>query len=204
MKNQKKADTMNNRSQKLLWFGLIIAVILGITWQFVPLSDAQNRVHALPLFGKDFIGENVPTTPFEKSFFQNVDILKRIYTIGQNKYFIFVLDGTHNRHTVHDPYYCFRGIGFTIDSEKLIPIKGGYAKLIQVSKDSEHREALFWFSDGTSHYTSSLRYWWLSTLRRLTLGFSGPESVLISVQPVDEETIDWDKFKKEFPQIFEL
>lgn len=195
---------MKRKTQTLLWIGLIISILLGLFWQFYPLPDAQDRMNQLPLSGKGFIGKNEPLTAFEASFFKGVNIAKRIYNVAGQEFFIAILDGTHNRHIVHDPYYCFRGTGWTIDSERPFPLPRGQAALIQISKNGEQREALFWFTDGTKQYTSPLYYWWQTTLRRLTLGRSGPEPILVIVQPLSDHTVNWDDFKKAFPELFQL
>jgi Protein of unknown function (DUF3485) len=178
-------------STKFLWLFLVLAIFLGIIWQFYPLETAENRMDQLPLQGRNFSGQDVDLTPFEQTFFKGVNIIKRIYKINNRYYFVTVLDGTHNRHIVHDPFYCFKGSGWTIDSERNFPLKNGFGSLIQISKANEKKEALFWFSDGKNQYHSPLKYWWTSTLRRLTLGSSGPEPVLIMIQPSDERPVDW-------------
>ena len=125
--------------------------------------------------GPDFKGYNISLTPMEKEIFHDVNMIKRIYEIGKEKSFIYALDGTHNRHAVHDPTYCFRGSGWEIVSQDYYPIPGGNALLFKLYKQdtNQKKEALLWFSDGTHHYASPLRYWLETALRRLTLGYSG-------------------------------
>ena len=195
---------MNKNTRIFLWAGLVIAILLGLFWQFYPLPDAQTRMDALPLFGNDYIGKNIPLTSFENSFFKGVNIIKRIYNVKKQEFFIAILDGTHNRHIVHDPYYCFRGLGWTIDDERHFTTPYGHAALLTISKDKERKEALFWFTDGSQQYTSPMRYWWQTTLRRLTLGRSGPEPILVIVQPMNETPVNWDEFKASFPALFHL
>lgn len=188
----------------ILWTGLFLAVLLGLIWQFFPLPDAQKRLNQLPMAGTNFSAIDVPLTPFEKDFFKNINILKRIYRIDQQVVFIYALDGTHNRHLVHDPSYCFRGSGWEIKTQSPFQIPGGSANLVKLEKDGNFRDTLYWFSDGKHNFKSPLRYWWDTTLRRLTFGKSGEEPLLIVVQPVETETLDWNKFIKDFPQIFTL
>ncbi len=195
---------MKTQSHKLLWIGLVVAIILGATWQFFPLSSAQNRMDLLPLNGVHFRGMNVPLTPFEEQFFKGVNVLKRVYQIDGEQYFVTVLDGTYNRHVVHDPYYCFTGGGWTILSEKPHKLSHGEANLVKLSKDGKISYAIYWFTDGQEQYTSPVHYWWQATLRRLTLGASGSEPVLVIIQPISKETADWKKVLTDFPGIQEI
>jgi len=87
---------------------------------------------------------------------------------------------------------------------KPVPVEGGAAQLVRLSKKGQETEALFWFSDGSCRYPSPLRYWWQTTLRRLTLGHSGKEPVLIVIQPVGTEIVNWSKLVKRFWPIFEV
>lgn len=180
------------KSRKILWAGLAIAIAFGLIWQFYPLPDAKTRLEALPLAGKGYTGMDVPVTDFEENFFKNVNLIKRIYRVGHENYFVTVLDGTHNRHVVHDPYYCFTGSGWDIQSKQKIPLKDGEAEQLIISKNNREKSAIFWFTDGTSDYCSPWKYWWKATLRRLTLGRSGQESLLIMIQPLDTTTdVNW-------------
>lgn len=189
---------------KKLWIFLFVAIALGLLWQFVPLSNAEGRLQALPLVGTQYGGKNIPLTEFEKNFFYRVNILKRLYDVQGNYLYLLVLDGTDNRHIVHDPYYCFRGSGWEILSEKNVAVPEGNASVVRIRKGEQEKEAMFWFSDGSANYASPMRYWWETTLRRLSLGYSGPEPVLVILQPVNHDTIDWEALSGQFPSLFKL
>ena len=147
----------------------------------------------MSLNGPGFTGQIVPLSEFERKFFNGVNVIKRVYTVEGQNYFLTVLDGTNNRHIVHDPYYCFEGSGWNITQVSLLSVPGGNANLVHINKDGAESQALFWFSDGTSRYTSPLRYWLEATLRRISLGYSGPEPVLIMIQPMNnnDKNINW-------------
>ncbi|TXI37711.1 MAG: exosortase-associated EpsI family protein [Nitrosomonas sp.] len=195
----------NERRQLFLWIGLGVAVLMGILWQFIPLQDAKQRINALPLYGSGFIGRDVPLSGWEVDFFKNVNVLKRVYRVGKQNLFITALDGTRNRHVVHDPLYCFRGGGWEVISQQSLPIAdGGTIAFVKLKKDKIEQDALYWFSDGKTHYDSPLRYWWQATLRRLTLGASGAEPVLVVVQPLDDVPLNWKKLVQLFPQVLDL
>lgn len=195
---------MNSKSQITLWSLLGVAIILAITWQFYPLPDAKQRMDDFPLYGPAFEGKKLQLTKFEKDFFKNVNIVKRLYDVEGVNYFVTVLDGTKDRHAIHDPYYCFKGGGWEVMSAEEVKIPGGNAMLVHLKKDGNTVEALYWFSDVTKHYSSALEYWMQATLRRLTLGMTGPEPVLITIQPINSEKIHLENLENNFPEIFHL
>lgn len=187
---------MNGQS-KTLWILLGAAILIGLLWQFFPLPDAQKRMDGLPLAGPGFVGQDVPLNTFEESFFKDVNVLKRVYRVDGSNYFLTVLDGTHNRHVVHDPYYCFTGSGWQIDHATQIPIQNGTAEQLFLSKGAQNKSALFWFADGKTNFNSTWKYWLAATWRRLTFGLSGQEPVLIMLQPLDNtKDVDWPQVLK--------
>ncbi len=191
--------------KKILWTALVLAIFLTALWQFYPLPDATKRFETLPLMGIGYAGRDVPLSDFERTFFQGVNVIKRLYQVDNQLYFVTVLDGTHNRHVVHDPYYCFRGSGWQILSEREIQLRNGQAREVEISKDDQHKSALFWFSDTRQQYDSPLKFWWEATKRRLTLGNSGKEPVLIMIQPLDNQIkIDWPKVLKTLNPLIDL
>lgn len=187
-----------------LWIGLVVAIALGVLWQFYPLQDASQRMQTLSLYDREYVGRNLPLTKDEKEMFANVNVLKRLYQVGDQNLFITALDGTHNRHVVHDPFYCFRGGGWELVSQRPIALPHGEGMFLILKHGDRTQEALYWFSDGQEQYASPTRYWWQATLRRLTLGRSGAEPVLIVVQPVDAKDLDAKALIKQFPALFSL
>ena len=177
-----------------LWIGVIIAIGLGIVWDWIHSPDAKKRMESLPLEGSTYRGKDIPLDEFEKNYFENVNVTKRTYLIDGQEFFIAILDGTANRHAVHDPYYCFVGSGWEIEDEKKISLNHGIGNLLTIQKDGEKREALFWFTNGKSQFASPIRYWLEATLRRFTLGFSGEEPILVVVQPMGSEPVDSGSF----------
>ena len=181
------------KSQKALWIALFFTIVLGSVWQFYPLSNADTRLEHIAYIGPGFTSQDIPLNETEKKMFKNVGVVKRLYMINGQLFFLTVLDGTNNRHIVHDPAYCFRGGGWEIQKSEQFPLQNGAANLVEIKKGSEIKSALYWFSDGKNSFTSPWKYWWDATLRRISLGYSGDEPILIMIQPLipGDKKIDW-------------
>ena len=193
---------MKNKDHTILLVGLAVAIFLGLLWQFLPLKDAGNRMKLIPLQGIGYKGKDVSLNSDESNFFKDINIIKRIYLVGEDKFLITIIDATNNRHVVHDPYYCFKGGGWLIVKEEKYTLNKGEANLLVIRKNGSEREAMFWFSDGKKQHFSPLKYWLQATLRRVTLGLSGPEPVYIVVQPLKSGSIDWVDFIDRFSSLF--
>ena len=194
---------MNNTAQKVLWIALGIALLLSLVWQFAPLSDASARLNAIPLRGLDFQGRDLPLAPVEISIYSPARVLKRIYQVGRQQVIVVAIDGSRNRHAIHDPTFCFRGAGWTIGAARDLPVPGGYVRVLSLAKEGRHIEAMYWLSDGQTRHASALEYWWQTTWRRLTLGHSGAEPILFVLQPVNRESLDWELLLQQFPGLLE-
>jgi hypothetical protein len=113
------------------------------------------------------------------------------------------IDGSRNRHAIHDPTFCFRGAGWVISKGGEFPVPGGHAKLLTLRKEGRTIEVMYWMSDGRTRYGSALHYWWQTTLRRLTLGHSGEEPILFVLQPATGDSLDWQLLFQQFPELVE-
>ncbi len=195
---------MNPRAKKNLTAALVTAMLLAFLWDLVPLRDAQARVAALPASGLGFSSLNVPLNDTEKSIYGAAQVVKRIYRVGHRNFAVVIIDGTRNRHAVHDPTYCFRGAGWEIGNERELPVTGGAAKIILLQKGVETRTAAFWFSDGQSRHGSVARCWWQMACRRMTFGASGSQPVLVLVQPLDGGDVAWEVLPAQLPFLFEF
>ncbi len=189
---------MNRSSQKLLWGGLLLAIVLGTTWRFFPLPDAGDVLDSLPKHGPGFASSEVPLTPQEDAHLGNAHVLRRIYQVARQRVILTIVDGSRNRHAVHDPLYCYRGAGWEVIGRRPMKIDDDTVELLKLKKQDRQREVLFWYSDGRSRYTSAPRYWWETTLRRLTFGRSGREPVLVVVEQFGTDSINWHRMLRQF------
>ena len=195
---------MNSRAQKILIAGLTLAGLFALAGDRVPLPDAQSRVAHLAAAGLGFSSREMPLNETEKSIYGAAQVTKRIYRVGRKNFVVVIIDGTRNRHAIHDLAYCFRGAGWAIANEQRLPLPGGAGKILTLQKGGDTREAAYWFSDGSKRHAQVARCWWQTALRRLTFGASGPAPVLVLVQPLEDGSADWDVLPAQFPELFEI
>jgi hypothetical protein len=185
----------------LLWTAMVVAVLLGLLWQLFPLPDAGDRLAALPENGLMMASEDLPLTEAEERIYAEAQVLKRLVQVRGQRVILTIIDGTRNRHAVHDPLFCFRGAGWDVVDSAPFPLEWGQAQQVDLRKRGETAEALYWFTDGQRAFDRSLTYWWRTTLRRVTLGASGDEPVLVVLSPAGDRPIRWDRLLAEWPEI---
>lgn len=193
--------TVSRKTPLPLWIALIVVMILGVLWERVRLPNAKARMDRIPLKGLGFAGQELPLDEVELKVFGKADVLNRVYAAGPQKFVLTVIDGTNDRHAVHDPLYCFKGAGWSVDGLTPKRIAGGEGKILKLSKEGKQVEAMIWFSDGRERHASAMLYWWQTTVRRITVGKSGREPILIVVQPAADATLNWDALFDAFPAL---
>lgn len=178
-----------------LWIAGILAVGCGVAWNVGSLRGARERLDAVPLRTADLSGRDLALTETELKVLGRVDLVHRLYQFGGREVFVTLIDGTRDRHAVHDPRYCFRGAGWGIVQEEDRLLAGGTARWLRANAGEQPAEAVFWFSDGKVPYASLGRYLWQTAVRRVTFGRVGEAPVLIVLQafdggPLDAATVD--------------
>ncbi|GAB5558386.1 MAG: hypothetical protein SynsKO_00330 [Synoicihabitans sp.] len=186
---------------QIIWGVMIAAVAMGLLWQFYPLEDASRRLADLPERGIMMQSRDVPVSEAEASVFAGASVLKRLVKVRGQTVVLTVIDGTRNRHAVHDPAFCFRGAGWEVERETAFAVEWGEARRVALRRRAETAEALYWFSDGQRAFGSAVTYWGRTTLRRLSLGASGDEPILVVLTPVDDQPIDWDALLAAWPEL---
>lgn len=164
------------------FFWLIVLVLLvGVLLDRVALTSAAERWERLPAFGPGFVTRAVPLSAEEK------DVAFRRLMVGQAGLAILtVIDGTRNRHALHDPLYCIRGAGYQVVAQKRVSLAKGAACQLTLRRGAQTRHVLYWFSDGKTRFTSAPQAWLVSTGRRLTLGYASPAIVLVLLESESE------------------
>jgi hypothetical protein len=191
-------------TRKAFWIGIGAIAALAVAWDFIPLTDASARLKLLPTQGLGFASRELPLSDAERQVFGKASLIKRVYQVGSDRIILQIVDGTRDRHAVHDPLYCFRGSGWTVTQQRDRPIPGGTSRHLILSRNGTTAEAIFWLSDGRERHSSPSRYWYQTALRRLTLGRSGSEPVLIILQPWPGQTISWDDVLTRIGPLFEI
>jgi hypothetical protein len=190
-----------NRSVKLLWLAFAILVPIGLLWQYYPLTDASSRIDRFPRRSAWVESHDLPLTDGEKAIFSGVTIIKRLVLAGDDRAVVTVIDGTENRHAVHDPVFCFRGAGWEVTDQETVALSNGKARLVHLRQGPDKAEALYWFSDGARQFERPMLYWWKTSLRRLTFGASGMEPVLVILTSAGEPLVNWPRLLKEWPEL---
>ena len=188
---------MNKISKKLTITLLFLSLTLGLIWEFFPLSTAENRLKNIPLDGISFSGMELSLTKNEKLSLSNATATKRLYTFSGQRFTLSLTDGSKNRNAVHDPTYCYIGAGWKVQDDFILKLENGEARKLKFTRDIETTELVYWFSDGEKSYHSLFNYWSYTTLRRLTLGKSGEEPILVLIKPLDKN-LNWDLVIKKF------
>ena len=190
--------------RRALWGGVpLLAVLATVAWEVVPLQVAASRVAALPAEGLGVSIRTIPLTSMEAELYQGVSVCKRSYRIGRLDTQVLIVDGSRNRHAVHDPTFCFRGAGWLVVNRYPVPLPGGEACALRLERSGIQQEALYWFTDGRSRHASAPRYWWQTSLRRLTMGLAGDEPLLVVVQPAGD-VVSWEGLLDRLPGLLAL
>ena len=195
-------------TRKSWWRPLALAMAVAVTvlWELVPLPDASARLKTLSRDGFGFASVDVPLSRVEAGIYRDVAVIKRLYRMQSDSVVVVVIDGSKNRHAVHDPLYCFRGGGWQVMAAHRLPLPGGAATRVELERGGERTEAVYWFTDGASRHSSAMRYWWQASLRRLTFGAAGDEPILVVVQPAGSQvgTVDWERMFAQIPELLAL
>jgi hypothetical protein len=195
---------MSSQSNILLWAALSIALVLGIVFDVCPPPDELSRVRCIPSQGLGFESMDIALNKSELSLYNKAEVVKRYYRVGKNRFMLIAIDGIKNRHAVHDPLYCFRGAGWMIVKKDKLPVEGGEALLLHLKKSDNYQDVVYWFSDGRIRHGSVVRYWIQATLRRITMGRSGKEPILVMIQSIENEPIDFMQIFDQFGALFQV
>ena len=180
------------------------ALLLVSTWECVPRQTGGAWAEGLPESGVNFSSVEIALSNDDEARLEGARKLQRLYRFKDQRLAVTLVDGSRNRNAVHDPTYCIRGGGWKIRSESPIELPKGSAMGVVAERGAEQAHLLYWFSDGESSYPSVVRYWFDSTLRRITFGNRGVEPVLVLVHAaaVSGGPPDWWAIARDFlPQL---
>ena len=190
---------MNKRYNRLAWGAAVVIAMAAAMWRLVPLPDAEARIAPLAA-GRGQRMDTLALKPWELEFFGEAHVRRWIAQGSGPAVIATVVDGSRNRRVVHDPAFCFRGAGWTVVADEPLVLSNGEARRVTLRREGAEMEAVYWFADGRRAYGSPTRYWLDTTWRRLTLGASGPEPVLVLLVPAQGTTPDWGEWLARWPQ----
>lgn len=189
---------MKTKTKKILMYvAAAFAVLVTLIWPMLPMAAGQDRLSTIPLHGPDFESREIKLKEHEIRFLDGAQAIQRIVKPrGGPTLSMSVIDGSGNRHAVHDPSYCFAGGGWQIAQQSEVALSSGKALLMTLKKDGEFMEAMWFFDDTHQQFTSSVTYWMRASLRRATRGLSGPEPVLVMFRAEPGVRVDWKRFRQ--------
>jgi hypothetical protein len=181
----------------LLWCSLVLAAVIALVWPMIQLPSAAARLAAIPLAGQDYHSQDMALTDADLRFLGKAKAIQRMITLKNGSRLVMtVIDGSENRHAVHDPAYCFSGGGWHIEKKSSVKVAGGEANFLRLANDKSKAEALWFFDDGGRQFISPVEYWMRTSARRATLGRSGNEPLLVTFRALSGPAVDWDRVRQ--------
>jgi hypothetical protein len=175
-----------------------LAVLVALIWPSLPLASETNRLATLAGSGSGFDSVPLSLTSADIKFLNGAKAdIRHVKLHSGGSLVLTVIDGSENRHAVHDPSYCLAGGGWQITEKKRISMRSGEATWMKLVKGEATSEAIWFFDDEKSQFTSPLAYWARTSARRMTLGRSGSEPRLITLRALPGEAMNWDEVREQ-------
>lgn len=183
--------------KKMLYGAVAVVAVVTLAWPSLPMLGGDERLSSIPLRGDDYDSREVALTAKEKEFLSGAQAIQRIVKPRQGPALAMsVIDGSGNRHAVHDPGYCFAGGGWKVTHQSEVALASGKGLLMTMEREGATMEAMWFFDDGNEQFTSSLTYWLRASLRRATRGLSGPEPLLVMFRAEPGQQVDWQRIRQ--------
>jgi hypothetical protein len=185
------------RRPKTIWALCAFFALIALLWPLLPMAEGPDRLAGLPTSGPDFHSKEVALSQADRDFLGAAEATQRLIQLKHSGTLVMtVVDGSHNRHAVHDPTYCLAGAGWEVREKRTVALPAGEATWIAMIKEDEEMEALWFFDDGKEQFTSPASYLIRTSLRRATLGRSGQEPLLVMLKALPGEPVDWDRVRQ--------
>ncbi len=185
------------KKRVLIWWFCGLAAIIALIWPALPLAEGPDRLTGLPLSGPGFQSRRIDLTEADRRFLGGARGVQHLIQLNDGgRIMLTVIDGSGNRHAVHDPTYCLSGGGWKVARLHPVVLHSGEANWMNLTKDDKSMEALWFFDDGEGQFTSALSYLVKTSARRATLGRSGPEPLLVTLRGLPGETPDWKRVRR--------
>lgn len=193
-----------DRGSVWLWAAFVMLVLGSVVYALAPKPDASQRLADLDLQGVGFKGVSLPFSEQEQDFLGAAEAIKRRYLHGDMTMVMIAIDGTENRHVVHDPSFCYRGAGFEVTAGKTFPLLNGEGEILTLEKGDQSMKVAYWFSDGERRFTGFYEYVFRSALSRLTFGTIWKQPVMVTAHIEHQPDFDWAAGVDKFPFLLSL
>jgi hypothetical protein len=186
---------------KVRWLAvaLIAAITVGLINDYIITHSVNHTLKTIPEVGFGFKSTPVPLNDGEKTRLGNVEVVKRLYQVGDQQVMFTAIDSTRDRHAIHDPLYCFYGGGWAVMRDGQLPVANGDARYVLMGKKGEAAEMVYWFTNGKRRHASIIQYWLQTTANRLSMGIVGSEPIMVTLQPVGNERVNWSRIIRRLP-----
>jgi hypothetical protein len=196
---------MDSANGKVLqWLIVLFVVAATFAFKVNATGQSQDALSDIPISGYGFDGRVLAFSEAERTFLGGAEAIKHEYSQANFRLVVVVVDGSNNRHAVHDPMFCLRGAGFEITNQTAFPIINGHGELISLAKGAAKQKVAFWFSNGEQRYTAFSRYLFESAVNRLTLGTIGTQPRMVTVYSVGERIPNWSSVLDRFPVLMDI
>ena len=196
---------MDSANGKFLQWTIVLFVMVATFVFKVNATDQQHSdLNDIPISGYGYDGRALEFSQAERAFLGKAEAIKHEYSQTGYRLVVVVVDGSNNRHAVHDPIFCLRGAGYETTGRQDFPIINGHGQLVSLAKGSIKQKVAYWFSNGEQRYTSFTRYLAESALNRLTLGTLGQQPKMVTVYSVGERIPNWSSLLDRFPVLMDI
>jgi hypothetical protein len=183
--------------RKIVTTAIIVGCLIMVAWPQFPLKDASDRLERIGKAHGGYTAHELPIRDSDITTLGSAQAVSYFIETGKKSgYFLTAIDGTKNRHAVHDPSYCMSGAGWKVDEQKELSLPRGSGILLTVHREKEQTQVLCFYDDGEQQFSSPFDYWAKTSLRRLSLGMSGEEPIFVMCKPAPNQGVDWNQVRR--------
>ncbi len=179
----------------VLWLG---AVLIYTRVHPVPLMDASG----IPVHSGGFSSRDIPLDGNQRSMFKDTKVIKRLYSFGEDKVLLVMVDAGADRHAVHDPEICFTGSGWQREKRVEVKSPSGPASLIELRNGSRRANCLYWFQQGSARHATHASFNLGEIVRKLTFRLEQKHSCLVMLQSPAGDPVDFPQLMETYPEFF--
>ena len=180
---------------------VVVGGVLTASAFWLGTPQSTSHLQNLPQQGLLYTSAPLPLSSGESHHLRSVDVVKRRYRVPSATFDLLAIDGSANRHAVHDPTFCHRGDGWEIVSRQSLPLPRGEALWVRYRRGDESTQCVYWFTNAATQTPNTWWFWAAASWRRLTAGRSGCEPVLVVLQPAADVAPDWTLVFRECPAL---